>query len=148
MSDSLWLYGLEHSRLLCPWDSPGRSTGVGCHALLQGIFLIQRSNPHILHWRQILYYWATTETPSWFIDGHNFAVTSHGEGRMELSGTSIRAQISFMMVLPSWPNHLPNDPLQIPSHCELGFRNWTWNNRLVPNRKRSMSRLYIITLLI
>ena len=26
--------------------------------------------------------------------------------------------------------------------------NWTWNNRLVPNRKRSMSRLYIVTLLI
>ena len=27
-------------------------------------------------------------------------------------------------------------------------QNWTWNNRLVPNRKRSMSRLYIVTLLI
>ena len=25
------------SRLLCPWDSPGKKTGVGCHALLQGI---------------------------------------------------------------------------------------------------------------
>ena len=24
--------------LLCPWDSPGKNTGVGCHALLQGIF--------------------------------------------------------------------------------------------------------------
>ena len=27
-------------------------------------------------------------------------------------------------------------------------KNWTWNNRLVPNRKRSTSRLYIVTLLI
>ena len=27
-------------------------------------------------------------------------------------------------------------------------QNWTWNNRLVPNRKRSTSRLYIVTLLI
>ena len=26
--------------------------------------------------------------------------------------------------------------------------NWTWNNRLVPNRKRSSSRLYIVTLFI
>ena len=25
-------------RLLCPWDSPGQNTGVGCHSLLQGIF--------------------------------------------------------------------------------------------------------------
>ena len=39
--------------LLCVWDSPGKNTGVGCHALLQGIFLIQKSN--LLHCRQILY---------------------------------------------------------------------------------------------
>ena len=32
-------------RLLCPWNSPGKNTGVGCHFLLQGIFLIQRSSP-------------------------------------------------------------------------------------------------------
>ena len=31
------------TRLLCPWDSPGKNTGVGCHALLQGIF----PNPEI-----------------------------------------------------------------------------------------------------
>ena len=29
----------EPARLLCPWDSPGKNTGVGCHALLQEIFL-------------------------------------------------------------------------------------------------------------
>jgi len=28
-------------RLLCPWDSPGKNTGVGCHSLLQGLFLSQ-----------------------------------------------------------------------------------------------------------
>ena len=33
--------GLKPARLLCPWDSPGRNTGVSCHALLQGIFLTQ-----------------------------------------------------------------------------------------------------------
>ena len=37
VSDSLQLYGLQPARLLCPWDSPGKNTGVGCHALLQGI---------------------------------------------------------------------------------------------------------------
>ena len=30
---------------LCPWDSPGESTEVGCHALFQGIFPTQESNP-------------------------------------------------------------------------------------------------------
>ena len=29
------------ARLLCPWDSLGKNTGVGCHLLLQGIFLTQ-----------------------------------------------------------------------------------------------------------
>ena len=40
--------------LLCPWDFPGKSTGVGCHFLLQGIFLTQASNPGLLHCRQTL----------------------------------------------------------------------------------------------
>ena len=34
-------------RLLCPWESPGKNTGVGCHALLQGIFLTQGSNQSV-----------------------------------------------------------------------------------------------------
>ena len=29
-------HGLQSARLLCPWDSPGKNTGVGYHALLQG----------------------------------------------------------------------------------------------------------------
>ena len=42
------------SRLLCPWDSPGRNIGVGHHILLQGVFLTQGSNLcllHLLHWQ-------------------------------------------------------------------------------------------------
>ena len=35
-------HGLWPARLLCPWDSPGRSAGVGYHALTQGIFLIKQ----------------------------------------------------------------------------------------------------------
>ena len=52
---------LVDSRLLCPWDSPGKNTGVGCHFLgsldpfprshSRGIFLTQGSNPHLLHLR-------------------------------------------------------------------------------------------------
>ena len=45
---------LQPARLLCPWHSPGKNTGVGCRALLQGIFLTQGSNPHFLHFRWIL----------------------------------------------------------------------------------------------
>ena len=37
MSNSLQPHGLWLTRLLCPWDSPGKNTGVGCHALLREI---------------------------------------------------------------------------------------------------------------
>ena len=39
----------------CPWYSPCKNTGVGCHFLLQGLFLIQGLNLGLLHCRQILY---------------------------------------------------------------------------------------------
>ena len=41
-------YGLQPARLLYPWDSQGRNTGEGCHALFQGIFPAQGSNPHLM----------------------------------------------------------------------------------------------------
>ena len=38
-------YELKPAKLLCPWDSLGKNNGVGCHALLQGLFPTQGSNP-------------------------------------------------------------------------------------------------------
>ena len=55
MSDFLRPRGLYPTRLLCPWDSPGKNTGVGYHFLLQGIFLTQGWNPGLLHCRHVLY---------------------------------------------------------------------------------------------
>ena len=56
MSNSLWPHGPQPTRLLCPWNSPGKNIGVGSHFLLQGIFPTQGSNPGLLHCRQILYH--------------------------------------------------------------------------------------------
>ena len=42
-------HGLEPVMFFCPWDSPGKSTGVG--SLLQGIFPTQGSNQSLLHWQ-------------------------------------------------------------------------------------------------
>ena len=48
MSDSFQPHRLQPARLLCPWNSPGKNTGVGCHFLLQGIFLtLHQSNPSL-----------------------------------------------------------------------------------------------------
>ena len=48
LPNSLQPHGLKLTRLFCPWDSPGKDTGAGCHFLLQGIFLTQGSNPGLL----------------------------------------------------------------------------------------------------
>ena len=54
VSTPLWPHGLSPISLLFPWDFPGKNTRVGCHFLLQGIFLSQGLNPcllHLLHWQ-------------------------------------------------------------------------------------------------
>ena len=56
VSSSLRLHELWSTRLLCPWSSPGKNTGVGCHFLLWGIFPTHGLNLNRLHWRQILYH--------------------------------------------------------------------------------------------
>ena len=45
VSYSLWRHGLQTSRPPCTRNSPGKNTGVGCHSLLQGIFLTQGIEP-------------------------------------------------------------------------------------------------------
>ena len=44
------------ARLFCPWDFPGKNTGVGCYSLLQGIYPTQGSNLGLPYCRQILYH--------------------------------------------------------------------------------------------
>ena len=58
----VWLlqpHGLRPTRILCPWDSPGKITGVGCHAFFQEIFPTQGSNPCFL----CLLYWKAGSSP-------------------------------------------------------------------------------------
>ena len=63
MSNSLQSPGLSSSKLLCPWNSPGKNTGVGSHSLLPGIFLMQGLNLHLLYCRQILCHPSHQESP-------------------------------------------------------------------------------------
>ena len=49
-------HGLQPARLFCPWNSPGKNTGVGSCSLLHGILPTQGSNPGFLHFRQIVHH--------------------------------------------------------------------------------------------
>ena len=51
------------TKLLSPWDFQGKSTGVGCHFLLQGIFPTQGSNLGLSHCRQTLYHLSHQGSP-------------------------------------------------------------------------------------
>ena len=55
--------------VVCPWDSPGKNTGMDCHSLLQGIFPTQGLNPGLLHCRNMLYHLRSSERANFcFID--------------------------------------------------------------------------------
>ena len=62
-SDGQYQHQIEF--ILCSqrWDFPGKNTGVGCHFLLQEIFLTQGLNPGLLHCRQMLYHLSCQESP-------------------------------------------------------------------------------------
>ena len=59
VSDSQWPHGLQPTRLLCPWDFPGKSTGVGCHRLLR----VTRESPPNCNLRSHLSGGQTTQDP-------------------------------------------------------------------------------------
>ena len=87
----LQAHGLKPTRLLHPWDFPGKNTGVGCHSLLLGLFSTQGSNPRLLHWQvDSLYHWATWEAPEqqgwWQSRGNAIKQESHIRWREGGSG--------------------------------------------------------------
>ena len=69
LSPCLFKFYVEYimQRLLCPWNSLGKNTGVGCHTLLQGIFPTQGSNSGLLHYRQILYHLSHHRCENWTV---------------------------------------------------------------------------------
>ena len=82
-------------------DSPGKNTGVGCHALLQGIFLTQGSNSGLLHCRRILYQVSYLGSPTYWI--------LYWKWKTELLSEYKRI-FKCIGCSPSWPNHLPKAP--------------------------------------
>ena len=99
ISDSLPSHGLKPDPLLCPWNSPGMSTAMGCHFLLQGIFPTWESNPGLPHSRQILYQlrrkWQPTPVS---LPGKSRGWRNHGVPKCQT-----RLETSLSLSLPSEP---------------------------------------------
>ena len=97
----VWLFATPWTvaiRLLCPWNSPGKNTGVACHSLLQGIFLTQGSNQGLSHCRQILHHLSHQGSP-W----QNKVLEIQIPPRFELSPMSQWLTVQFYVAI-----HFPN----------------------------------------
>ena len=70
MSNSVRPHRRQPTRLLCPWDSPGKNTGVGCHCLLQCMRVKNESEVAQLCPTQLCL------TPVWFSDSQNVNIHS------------------------------------------------------------------------
>ena len=69
----------------CPWNSPGKNTGVGCHSLLQRIFLTQGSNPRLLR----------------FLHGQAYSLPAEPQGNWVVSKKSLpnpKSSMSFIVL--------------------------------------------------
>ena len=160
MSNSVRPHRRQPTRLHHPWDSPGKNTGVGCHFLLQCMIVKSES--------EVAQLCLTLSNPmDWSLLGSSihgvFQAKEYWNGVWlpSLRKTSTSALLTMPKPLTVWitTNWEILQELGIPDHLTCLLRNLyagqeaivrtgTWNNRLVPNRKRSMSRLYIVTLLI
>ena len=88
----------------CPWEAPGKNTGVGCHSLLQGIFLIQGLNPGLLHCRQILYHLSHQGRPGakYYENVKTFSKEKEWEGRGKSTTKKKKRMSIFKCYLFIW----------------------------------------------
>ena len=122
---------MDPTRLLCPWNSPGKSTGVGCHALLQRIFPTQESNPGLPHCWRILNILATREALK------NIK-SNKGKWQITFKGTPFRLSAHFstetLQARREWHNTFKmmkgkNVQLRILYPAKLSFR-FDWKIKL------------------
>ena len=124
---SLQPHGLKPARHLCPWDSPGKITGVGCYALPQGIFTTQESNPHLfslLHWQvdslPLRYWEALRSEGSW--------INEEDPRNSEDVGTGTQGSLDWALALVS----------EVPQgHKDQSVWSLCWNLSLCPGNGSS-----------
>ena len=152
----LRLHGLQPARLLCPWDSPGKNTGVGCRFFLQGNFLTQGSNSRLLLGRQILYHWAFWEAPGRMVPSHHhnntiidlwFITSPELSNSLCLFCCSFSISVShspwehFQIFLPSLPHSLipANDFAPHPRKKNRGHHSSFWMSDSLPSSDCSVT---------
>ena len=91
VSDPQWPHGLQPSRLLHPWDFPGRSTGVECHCLLH---LGSRCSLFLWHYNRVYQYFSTSKS---LLTGISIK-DAHNSSRFQCDFWIIREKIKLWSV--------------------------------------------------
>ena len=99
-------HGLQSTRLLCPWNSPGKNIGVGSHSLLQEIFPTPGLYLGLLHCSRVFTIWATREAPFLF----KYAVKS--QTHYSISAMPGNSLTNFRHSLPTLLPHVILIPSQ------------------------------------
>ena len=105
---------VAHQEIPGPWDFPGKNTGVGCHFLLQGIFLTQGSNSHLLlscTGRQILYCCTTREALTKEAWQRTIQVIKFVN--LSISTVKFYCNVSFQFILQPQISHELHDQLYL-----------------------------------
>ena len=134
VSDSLLSHELWPARLLCPWNPPGKNTGVSSHFLLQRIFPTQASNPGFLHCRKILYCLGHQGSPSkqmilskLVTNSAFFMDFSLLEKSLSFESNNVK-QTMFWIGLERYTMYLPHTDKQ-SSLCRLRITKFTKSSR-------------------
>ena len=137
MYDYLWPCGLKTTRLLCPWDYPGKNIGVSCHFLIQGIFPTQGSNPCLLcllHWQAdslpLSHLGSPVILPAFFSFSLNFAIRSswyEPQSSPSLVFTDCREllRLPVQRTWSTWFHYWPRGDVDMQSHL-LGCGKWVF----------------------
>ena len=106
---------LQPAKLLCPWNFPGKNTGVGCHFFLQGIFLTQGSNLRLLHCR-----WYPALQVESCIAGGLFTTEPPGK-QVNMKMSYLKPQASIIH-LTRCPEVCSLATVLVTQQCHQGFR--------------------------
>ena len=107
-------HGLQPARLLCPWDSPGKNTGVGCH------FPDPGTKPRVACiGRQVLYHRAT-----WLSSGQTLIASPWFPGGV-LLGDAAGSQQASILVRIRWDHVLQS--FNVSNRFPLCFVFWLWS---------------------
>ena len=121
---------MDCSPLLCPWNSPGKNTGVCNKSLLQGIFPIQEFNLALWHCRQILYYLRHLGSP--YKEVIKVKWSHKGGGQIQWDWYSYKKRKRRQRALSPWPEERPGADIAKRQCLQVRKRASPEVNLLVP----------------